>query len=105
MKIDKNTFLGWGLLFLIFVGFFWYNNVQQKNLADQQKKIQDSLAKSIIVNEPSSVQESISNQNNAQIKNQNADTQTKKEILSCLENDKIKIYFTNVGGQIKNVIV
>ena len=105
MKIDKNTFLGWGLLFLIFVGFFWYNNVQQKNLADQQKKIQDSLAKSIIVNEPSSIQESISNQNNAQIKNQNADTQTKKEILSCLENDKIKIYFTNVGGQIKNVII
>ena len=53
MKLDKNTIIGFSLLLVLFIGYFWYN-ASQRNEAlareeDKQKEVEkirkDSIAK------------------------------------------------------------
>jgi len=50
MNLDKNTVIGFILLGVLFVVFFWYTNSSQRALAEINKRRDDSLARIAAVN-------------------------------------------------------
>ncbi len=108
MNFDRNTVIGFVLLALLFFGFFYFNSKEQ-SAARQRKVIQDSIAKA---NQPKPRPDTTFNKidTSNQTPNQVANTagQFQKatvgaEQLVSLENDFVKVVFTNKGGQIKSV--
>lgn len=109
MKFDRNTVIGFVVLGLLFFGYFYYTNKEQsayrkkkQEEARKEQAIQDSIAK---VNKPKEdslarIQDSISKVNNPVIAFEGGDTTEK---TTQVENDLVKITFTNRGGQIKKV--
>jgi YidC/Oxa1 family membrane protein insertase len=111
MNFDRNTVIGFVLLALLFFGFFYYTN-QQQGALQKQKATQDSIARA---------KDSIAKRNQPkQIPIQKGDSgiaqtavgDTNKrfsqavqgtEQLATVENDLIKVVFTNRGGQPKYV--
>ena len=111
MNFDRNTVIGFIVLGLLFFGYFYFNNKEQhryaveKNRIDSTKRAQDSIKR---------YQDSITrfkNQPQPTIANQPKDTTvapadqlvTGTESITSLENDVIKINFTNKGAQPKVV--
>ncbi|MFN8290909.1 MAG: membrane protein insertase YidC [Chitinophagaceae bacterium] len=109
MKFDRNTVLGFVILGLLFFGYFYYTNKEQsayrkqkEAAAKKEKAIQDSLA---LLNKPKEdslrrIQDSIIKTTNPSIAFGGIDT-TEKTVQ--LENDLMKVTFTNKGGQIRKV--
>ena len=110
MKFDRNTVIGFILLALLFFGLFYFNSQEQarnaKNEAIKQAE-KDSIAK---VNQAKQKIDTTNRQkdtiNRQQIQApvaagyfQNATKGTEK--TETLENDLVRIGFTNKGGQIK----
>lgn len=108
MNFDRNTIIGFILLAVLFFGFFYYTNKQQAAL-QKQKATQDSIARAkdslARLNQPknpvtktdSVVQNTIDS--NAKF----AQAAQGTEQLFTVENDLIKVVFTNKGGQPKSV--
>jgi YidC/Oxa1 family membrane protein insertase len=111
MNFDRNTVIGFIVLGLLFFGYFYFNNKEQhryaveKNRIDSTKRAQDSIKR---------YQDSITrykNQPQPTIANQPKDTTvapadqlvTGTESITSLENDVLKINFTNKGAQPKVV--
>ena len=109
MKFDRNTVIGFVLLALLFFGFFYFNSQEQRRVA-KNKAIQDSIARA---NQPKpKVDTSGKNVNLTQPDTMQPTTvavgqfdklKTGAEQIAILENDLIKISFTNKGGQVKSV--
>ena len=102
MKLDRNTIIGYVLLAVLFFAFFWYNNKQQQELLKFNKSKTDSLNKveaSKIKLQPTIIQP---NKINTAIQ---ADSTNNKEQLTALENEFVKIYFSNKGAQVKKAIL
>jgi YidC/Oxa1 family membrane protein insertase len=109
MNFDRNTVLGFVILALLFFGYFFYTNKEQaayrKKKEEQQKKeraVTDSLN---AINKPlqdslNKVDDSVATISKAGVFQHTADT-TEKTI--SVENDLIKVTFTNKGGQVKKV--
>ena len=114
MKFDRNTVIGFVLLALLFFGFFYFNNkenaaMKQKDaIAKQKKATEDSIANA---NKPKpkedTTQKKDPSQTNPAQTTSASDTgyfqkqMTGTEKLEYLENDLVKIAFTNKGGQVK----
>jgi YidC/Oxa1 family membrane protein insertase len=108
MNFDRNTILGFLLLGVLLLGFFWTTSREQaayrkKQLIEQAK--QDSIAKanmpsldSVALKEDSAKTESVAKVQKAGVFYDAADT---TEQLTFAENDFLKIAFTNKGGQPK----
>ncbi len=111
--MNKNSILGFVLIGIILIGFSWYNT-KIYNQQEAQSKEQDSL----ITNNTTLDQEPILNSqsSSSNINNTSKDeipsiykdsslivASTKEEIITTLENDKIKIDFSNIGAQPKSV--
>ncbi len=109
MKLDKNTVIGFVLLAVLFFAYFWNANRQAAALQANEKHQKDSIAtlnigKTVVVD---SVSNNISVQkgkNEIAENNQNI-VLTAKEELKTLENNVVKVVFTNKGGRIKSVIL
>ena len=108
MKFDRNTVIGFVLLALLFFGFFYFNNQEQRRLA-KNKAIQDSIAKA---NQPKPKADTSSQKINPSLPDtvetitavgQIEKSKTGTEQVVTLENDLIKVSFTNKGGQVKSV--
>lgn len=108
MKLDKNTIIGFALLAILFFVFFWYNNKQMKANADYQQRIKDStelVEKVKAKNDTASINakrrmDSLANVAKAgKLIGATAST----EEFTSIENDLVKITFTNKGGIIKTV--
>ena len=111
MNFDRNTVVGFVLLALLFFGFFYFNNKEQaaskQRLAIQKAK-EDSITKT---NQSKPKPDTTQKKDTSQItpaqtvstagQFQKATTGTVE--TATLENDLIKIFFTNKGGQIKGV--
>lgn len=109
MKFDRNTLLGFGILAILFFGYFYFTNQQQseyrkKKKAEEAVKLakEDSLAK---LNKPkqdslNKAQDSILTVTKTALFKGATDT-TEKTIVA--ENDLVKVTFTNKGGQVKKV--
>src|SRR6187399_1087592 len=106
MKFDRNTVLGFVLLALLFFGFFYFNNQEQARVL-KNRAIQDSIAKAALPKpkvDTSSKKNDTSHLNISQITNVTGQFQKAmigSEQLSYVENDLVKVAFTNKGGQIK----
>lgn len=109
MKFDRNTVLGFLILAALFFGYFYYTNKEQsahrKKKAEEAKKEQavtDSIAKLQKPKQDSvnQVLDSITKVNNTGAFTGITDT-TEKTVT--LQNELIKVTFTNKGGQVKKV--
>lgn len=105
MKTDKNTVIGFVLLAGLFFVYFWYTSKQQNEIAAYKQKFDDSVAmvkanaeKAAALN---TVQIIDSTKKGATGMAVVADTL--KEQIAILENDLIKVEFTNKGGQVASV--
>jgi YidC/Oxa1 family membrane protein insertase len=101
MKLDKNSVIGFVLLGLLFFGYFYFTRQGQLELEKKQKAVQDSLAKLASASDTASqpvvqlpVRISDSTQPGSLLQ-----TGAGKEEFSILENELIRITFTNKGGQ------
>ncbi len=106
MKFDRNTVLGFVLLALLFFGFFYFNNQEQARVL-KNKAIQDSIAKAALPKpkeDTSSKKSDTSHLSTPQIINVTGQFQKAmigSEQLAYVENDLVKVAFTNKGGQVK----
>src|SRR6476660_4742097 len=104
MGMDRNTIIGFVLLAILFVGYFYYTSQgklalekeqqHQKDSLDRLKPKRDSAAGTVISNATPALKDSAS-----AVKQ---DT-TGKEQFITLENKVFKITFTNKGGQPQKV--
>src|SRR5687768_12168516 len=104
MGMDRNSVIGFVLLALLFFGYFYYSRQGQVTLEKERQLIQDSLARikpkkdtSIIVTGKKDSTSVLSSSGSFQ------QDSTAKEQLVTLENEVVKITFTNKGGQPKTV--
>ncbi len=104
--MDRNTIIGFGLLAVLFFGYFYYTSKGQHELEKQKIHIQDSLNKlkpkidtSIHVVETA---DTILSKKETALSGIKQDS-TGKEQLVTLENKVLKITFSNKGGQPKTV--
>jgi YidC/Oxa1 family membrane protein insertase len=108
MNFDRHTILGFLLLGLLLVGFFWTTSKEQAEYRRKQlieKAKQDSIARSKLlpVDSAALLQDSVKAQTAAKIQQAGvfynaADT---TEHVTIVENDLLRIAFTNKGGQPK----
>ncbi len=117
MKLDKNTVIGFSLLLVLFIGYFWYN-ASQRNEAlakaeDKQKEVEKARKDSIAKVEAAITPEQ---RNAMRLDSLKRDSLNRlsvaagfgagangNETLTVVENDVLKASFTNKGGQLKSV--
>ena len=106
MNLDKNTVIGMVLLALLFGGFFYITNKQQQAAADIQLHIKDSTdrIKATLI-KPVDKVDSLHRDSATKIASA-GDFNTAAigtEQFTVIENEVIKITFTNKGGAVKLV--
>ncbi|BAV08606.1 protein translocase subunit yidC [Filimonas lacunae] len=110
MKTDKNTIIGFVLLGALFFVFFWFTNRQQKVAMAEQQRIKDSIElveKSKIIPVDPAVAKAdslrVDSLNKLNISGDFAGAANGTEQLTVVENEVMKVTFTNKGGQVKQV--
>ena len=108
--MDRNTVIGIILLAVLFFAFFWYTNKQQSALQAEKQRIADSTAKAEaakITPEQRAAAKADSLHNdtlNRLAKSGNFQgAATGTEQFTVVENDIIKVTFSNKGGSLKQV--
>lgn len=105
MNIDRNSVIGFVLLALLFFGYFYFTRQGQVELESKQKRMQDSIARvqpkiiTPLVTSDSLQTDSLSKLNAA---GQFANNGYGKEETTVVENNLVKIIFTNKGGRPKS---
>ncbi len=102
MNLDRNSVIGFVLLALLFFGYFYFTSQGQKEQAVRQKRIDDSLAALKPKTDPAAFKiDSLRADSSAHAAAagsfQAAASGTAQVVV--LENDLVKIGFTNKGGQ------
>jgi YidC/Oxa1 family membrane protein insertase len=109
MGKDKNTVIGFVLLALLFFGYFFYTRQGQLAMEKEQQHIQDSLIKK---HTKDSIANLLLHKDTAtaskdttvpKVATNTSVVQDSAEQSAVLENDLVKITFTNKGGQPKTV--
>lgn len=104
--MDRNTLIGFGLLAVLFFGYFYYTRQGQLVLEKQKQHIQDSInklkPKADTANITSAITDTLSSKRNTGLSGIKQDS-TQKEQLVTLENKVLKITFSTKGGQPKKV--
>jgi len=101
MGMDRNTIIGFVLLALLFIGYFFYSSQGKEALEKQQQHIKDSIARLQPKIDTSLNTAKVLNnasQKDSGLLNIKQDTLAKEELFT-LENKVLKITFTNKGGQ------
>ena len=110
MGFDRNTVIGFVLLAVLFAGYFWYVSSNQKAAMEQQKLEQrrkDSIA--ALTRGPIDTAQlkadsiRIAQQRDSLSAGDFAPAAAGEEQLAYVENDVVRITFTNKGGWIKQV--
>jgi YidC/Oxa1 family membrane protein insertase len=105
MKLDRNSVIGFVLLALLFFGYFYFTRQGQIELEAKQKQVQDSLAR---IQPKKDIQpqrtDSITTDSIANIAaaGQFAGNGYGKEEITIVENELVRISFTNKGGRPKS---
>ncbi len=106
MQFDKNAILGFVLLAVMFLGFFYFTRQGQLDVEKQQRHIQDSLAMlqpKIDSNTVRADSIHLATQSKVAAAGQFVTAVSGSENETVLENDLLKITFTNKGAQPKLV--
>jgi YidC/Oxa1 family membrane protein insertase len=106
MGMDRNTVIGFVLIGLLMFGMFYFNSRSQQAKLAEDKRIQDSIAKTkpkvdtALAKIDSLRTDSI---RRAQAVTSFVPTKDTAEVVETVENEVLKIVFTNKGGQPKTV--
>lgn len=106
--MDRNTIIGFGLLAVLFFGYFYYTSKGQHELEKQRLHVQDSLNK--LKPKIDTTLHGVGLSDTSSIKKDTVfsaikqDT-TGKEQLIVVENKLVKITFSNKGGQPKQIVL
>jgi len=110
MKTDKNTVIGFVLIGILFIGYFWFSNRQQQAIFLEKKRTEDSIARVRALTAPKVDPEMAKldslrrdSANNLAIAGSFQSAANGTEQLTIIDNELIKITFTNKGGQPKSV--
>ena len=102
MNTDKNTVIGFVLLAGLFFSYFWYTNKQQTELQAYKKQVDDSVAMV-----KSAAEKAAATKKTVQLADTTSDqaiaVDSVKEQITVLENNLIKVKFSNKGGQVVSV--
>ncbi len=101
MNTDKNTVIGFVLLAGLFFSYFWYTNKQQTEMQAYKKHFDDSVAMVKATAEKEAAAKNPIKVDSAS--GQAIAVDSVKEQFSSLENDLIKVQFSNKGGQVVGV--
>ena len=104
MQIDRNSVIGFVLLAILFFGYFYFTRQGQIELEQKQKRIQDSLARIAPPKKATAVApvaQATDTSTTLAVSSAGSLIQTGPGIESfdTLENDVLKIVFSNRGGQ------
>lgn len=102
MNNDKNTIIGFVLLAGLFFAYFWYTNKQQSEYNAYKKRFDDSvtaLTKKTSLSKDTASTLALT----SVVKDSTGKVDSVKEAITVLENDLIKVYFSNKGGQVQKV--
>ncbi len=107
MGFDRNTVIGFALLAILLFGYFFYTSkTQQAQLKIEQAR-KDSIARLQQLKDTSAVVRLDSAHRDSLVHVTSAGTfinaANEKEQITILENELVKVSFTNKGGQIKQV--
>ena len=106
MGMDRNTVIGFVLIGLLMMGMFYFNskgNNEQLRIKAQEQKTKDSLAN---LNKPDSAtqaRDSIATENNHKAQIAGSFQNNQPLVETTVENEVVKITFTNKGAQPKTV--
>lgn len=104
MNLDRNTIIGFVVLGLLFVGYFFYNSQEQQAFM-KEKARRDSIARANMPKVDSAAVRvdsfRIDSQNRVLSAGQYAAATSGTEQLVNVENELFTVAFTNKGGQIK----
>lgn len=106
MGMDRNTVIGFVLIGLLLMGMFYFNSRGSAALQAEQKRIEDSIAKlKPRVDTLALKQDSIRTDSARRIISAGGFQQNilKPEQLSSIENEVMKVTFTNKGAQPKSI--
>lgn len=105
MNTDKNTIIGFILLAGLFFTYFWYTNKQQTQSEQYKKQIQDSVMMVKAAADKASALKStlLSDTSNAGIVSNKIEADSVKEKITEVENEVVKVRFSNKGGQVIGV--
>jgi YidC/Oxa1 family membrane protein insertase len=100
-SMDRNTVIGFILLAALLFLYLFLSTKSSQELQQQKRREQDSLAQVRKINDSVAVSQDTA------VRNSPADTIALKRIgveqLTTIENEVLKIMFTNKGGQVKSV--
>ncbi len=108
MGMDKNTVIGFALIGALLIGMFIINSRSNQAYLTEKKRVEDSLiaakpkADPVVVQKDSLKMDSLLSAKQ-QLPAVFITDSSKEEQLETLENDLLKITFTNKGGQPKTV--
>jgi YidC/Oxa1 family membrane protein insertase len=108
MNMDKNTIIGVVLLALLFFGFFFYTNKEQQADMAAQKAQSDSIARVNAAKIKPIDTVKAKQEDSAQKLQVAGNFQTAaiaSEQLTVVENDLMKVTFTNKGGIVKSLVL
>ncbi|QEC68038.1 membrane protein insertase YidC [Panacibacter ginsenosidivorans] len=110
MNMDRNTVIGMILLAGLFFMFFWYTNKQQSALSADKQRIADSTAKAeaakITPEQKAAAYKDSLNRDSVSKLSAAGNFQGAAigaEQLTTVENELMKVVFTNKGGSLKSV--
>src|SRR4051812_24792596 len=110
MKADKNTIIGFVLLGILFFVYFWYTGKQQSALQAAEKRAQDSIA-AVNAGKAKAIDPNIASldslHRDSLMRLAQAGTfdsaANGTEQTTVVENDLMRVTFSNKGGDIKSV--
>ncbi len=112
MKTDKNSVIGFVLLGILFFLYFWYTNKQQTALAEIKKRQEDSIARIQaarikIVDTATAKLDSVRRDSATRVSAAGNFTTaaTGVEQMIVVENELMKVNFSNKGGKVHSVIL
>jgi YidC/Oxa1 family membrane protein insertase len=108
MGMDRNTVIGFVLIGVLLIGMFYINSRSNQAYLAEKKRVEDSIAatkpkQDIIALKADSLKLDSLHKAQQQLPSAFITDTTNKERFDTLENDVMKIVFTNKGGQPKTV--
>jgi YidC/Oxa1 family membrane protein insertase len=105
MGMDRNTLIGFGLLAVLFFGYFYYTSKGQEALEKQKQHVQDSINRlkpKVDTARLNAGNADSVNRVNAAFEGIQQDSSGKEQLVT-VENNVLRITFSNKGGQPKKV--
>ncbi|TDH18297.1 membrane protein insertase YidC [Segetibacter sp. 3557_3] len=110
MNTDKNTVIGFVLMGILLMGYFWYTSTSQQAYLKEQKRVTDSIAKveATRIKPVDTIAARLDSVRRDSVQRLSAagtfqDAAIGTEQFATIDNDVMRVTFTSKGGQPKSV--